>query len=70
MSNVNEKKGKRDLVIAARRKKCAQMTGVTVRHVRRILNGECENDLVVSVYMELVEGEKALETQIKQTVNQ
>lgn len=70
MSNIEEKKGNRDTIDAARRIKCAQITGVTVRQVRRVLNAESENDLIVSVYMQLVEGENELENQIKQTVNQ
>ena len=63
-----EKPKKRDTVKAARIKKTAELTGVSDRSVRRVINGDQDNPTVMQVYLELEEGENALLTAVKQLV--
>lgn len=59
---------KRSAELAGRIKKTAELTGVSQRQVRRIVNGTCKNEFVFSTYMELYEGENQLVKAVKELV--
>ena len=63
-----DKKGNRDAIRAARVKRTAEITGVSERHVNRVMIGDQENDKVVLVFMELKEGENKLVEAAKKLV--
>ena len=63
------KMAERDTIRAARVQRTADITGVTPRAVRYILNGERENDDVLMVYMEIKEMEEKLDNDLKNEVN-
>ncbi len=62
------KTNKRDAGLAARIKNTAELTGVSQRQVRRIVNGTCNNEPVLSTYMMLYEGENQLVKSVKELV--
>lgn len=53
-----EKTKSRDTETAARIKKTARITGVSVRSVRRVLAGDQRNEEVMSTYLDLYEQEE------------
>jgi hypothetical protein len=62
---VGRKMAKRNIIQAARVQKTRDLTGKSARHIRRVINGECENEEVMMVYMELAEGENKLLQAVK-----
>jgi hypothetical protein len=64
MNNPN----KRDSEVATRVKRTAELTGVDVRSVYRVLNGDQKNEIVLSTYMQLQEGETLLMQAVKELV--
>ena len=68
MANNSEKTNARDTVKAARIINTAKITGVSPRHVRRVLEAESENEHVLSAYMFLTEGENKLIEAVKKLV--
>jgi len=63
-----EKTKKRDTEKAARILKTARIAGVTPRSVERVLNQEQQNQKVMTIYMELLEGENVLVQAVKELV--
>lgn len=61
-----EKPNKRSTKRAAKVAEVAAITGVSKRHVYRVLSGDQENEEVLSVYMFLHEGENKLLQAAKQ----
>jgi hypothetical protein len=53
-------KSKRDSETATRVKRVAEIEGVSIRSVYRVLNGEQINADIISTYMFLMEGENNL----------
>lgn len=68
MAKLVEKPSQRDTIRAARVIKCAEIAGVCVRQVRRVMDGDSENNLVEAVFMQIVEGENELIQKIKHQV--
>jgi hypothetical protein len=62
------KMAKRNAALAARVNKTADITGVSKDFVRKVINGERENETVFSVYMSLYEGENELVKEVKKLV--
>lgn len=62
------KKQQRSAEQANRVAKTATICRVSPRQVRRVINGECENDYVMEIYMSLVEGENKLLEEVKKIV--
>ncbi len=62
------KPNKRDVKRAATVKETAEATGVSTRYVNMVMNGERENESVVSVFMELTEGKSLLLDAVKKLV--
>ncbi len=60
MDKNKENIKKRDAVLTSRVKKTAEITGVSNRYVRMIINGERQNEDVLSTYMFIQEGENKL----------
>lgn len=56
-----ENSKKVDTERAARVKKTARITGVSIRSVQRVLSGDQKNPEVMATYFDLLEGEKQLE---------
>lgn len=54
------KTSKRDSVVAARVKKTAEIMGVSIRTVQKVIKGDQMNKNVLNTYMELEEGEEEL----------
>ncbi len=48
--------------------KTAEITGFSGRHVRRVINGEFDNELIMNTYMKLYEGENELLKEVKNAV--
>lgn len=63
-----EKNIKRDAIGAATVIKTAEITGVSERYVRYVLDGKRKNEAVFTVYMELVDGQNKLVQAVKQLV--
>lgn len=63
-----EKKIKRESWQASLVRKTADLTGLSTRQVRRVINGDCDNQLVMSTYMTLWEGENTLLETVKNTL--
>ena len=61
-------KVKRNVWQAALVRKTADITRKSTRQIRRVINGECENEEVMSVYMMLAEGENELLKSVKELV--
>ena len=59
---------KREAEVATRVERTADITGVSKRYVRLVLNGERRNDQVLSIYMQLQEGETLLLQAVKELV--
>lgn len=59
---------KRDAFNAVLIQQTADITGVSDRHVRRVINGAYENEGVTTVYMELLEGNNKLLQAVKSLV--
>lgn len=70
MAKNNTKRGKRDIKRRARIKNTAELTGVSERTVERTLAGEGKktNEKVMTVYMELKEGETRLIQEVQKLV--
>lgn len=73
MQKIIEKPSRRDSEVATRVKRTAELTGASVRTVYRVLRGDEEVDLktsekVLSVYMQLSEGETLLIKAVKKAV--
>jgi len=62
------KPNKRDVIRAATVKDTAEVTGVSPRFVNMVMNGERDNEVVVSVFMELQEGRNLLLQSVKKLV--
>ena len=58
----------RDTIKAARVIKTADVTGVSKRQVRRVIEGDQKNDKILEVYMEIEEGENLLLEAVKKAV--
>lgn len=58
----------RDTINAARVIKTAECVGVSERYVNYVINGERNNDMVLSVFMEIQEGENKLLEEVKKLV--
>jgi hypothetical protein len=65
-----EKTKKRDTERAARIKKTSRITGVDVRSVQRVLNGDQENEFVFDVYMAIAEEEEKMENKLIDAVKE
>ena len=63
-----EKNKKRESWRASLVRKTAEMTGFSERYVRYVIDGERDNQLVMSTYMTLWEGENALLETVKNTL--
>jgi hypothetical protein len=63
-----EKTKKRDSAKAARVQKVANMAGVSIRQVYRVINGDQDNEDILSAYMELLEGENQLLVAVKELI--
>lgn len=68
MGKVAEKTGSRAADRAAIVQKVADLHEITPRHVRRILNGESENEEVIGTYMFLLQGQNLLLESAKKLV--
>lgn len=64
---MNDKIG-RNTLKAMLKKQTAEITGVSVRSVRRVLAGEQENELVMATYMELLERYPQMVEEVKRVV--
>lgn len=53
---------------ASRVQKTADLTGLSVRQVYRVINGKSDNEEVMQTYMFLAEGENELIRQVKALV--
>ena len=62
------KNRKRDIIRAARITKTADLVGVSKRAVQLVLNGDRNNETVMTVFMELQEGENKLLQEVKKLV--
>ncbi|MBS1642371.1 MAG: hypothetical protein JSR11_07795 [Bacteroidetes bacterium] len=58
----------RDTIRAARVKKTAGIIGVSERTVRRVINGDTDNENVMSAFMLITEGENKLLNEVKKLV--
>ena len=58
----------RDSEVATRVKRTAELTGVDVRSVYRVLNGQQQNEKVLGIYMQLQEGENLLLQAVKELI--
>lgn len=58
----------RDIIKAALIKKTSDLTGVSRRQVRRVIEGSQVNEKVLSVYMRIQEGETLLMKAVKELV--
>lgn len=56
------------MIRAATVKDTAEVTGVSPRFVNMVMNGERDNEVVVSVFMELQEGRNLLLQSVKKLV--
>lgn len=65
-----EKTRKVDTERASRIIKTARITGVSVRSVQRVLNGEQDNDYVFDVYLALTEEELKMENGLLDAVKE
>lgn len=65
-----EKTRKRDTERAARIIKTARIAGVSEKSVRRVLNGEQENEYVLDVYMALAEEDEKIENELIEAVKE
>lgn len=63
-----EKNIKRDAIGAATVIRTAEITGVSERYVRYVLDGKRNNEEVLTVYMELMDGQNKLMQAVKQLV--
>lgn len=63
-----EKNNKREAFKASLAQKTARIARVSTRYVRMVINGDRENQQVMSVYMQLLEGENKLLAQVKELV--
>ena len=63
-----EKKIKRDTEHAALVKKTADITGLSLNYVRKVIRMDRENDRVMNVYMTLKEGENELKAAVRKLV--
>ena len=63
-----EKNKKRESWKASLAQKTAEITHVSTRYVRYVINGEYENQNVMNVYMALMEGENELLARVKELV--
>lgn len=63
-----ENNNKRDAINAARVIKTAECVGVSTSLVQKVIRGDRNNDKVLSVFMEIQEGENALLEQVKKLV--
>jgi hypothetical protein len=61
-------KTKRDTIRAALVKQTAEITGVSVRSVERVLAAQQENEKVLQVYLEMQQGNTALVDAVKELV--
>ncbi len=68
MAKNIEKTKARDTIKAARIQRTAELTGLSVRQVRRVNECESENETVISVLMALQEGENKLIQEVKKLV--
>ena len=59
---------KRDAATAARVKKVADIHKVSTRLVYYVIDGERENEAIMTTYMEFVEGENRLLEEVKKLV--
>lgn len=59
---------KRDSEVATRVKRTAELSGVDVRSVYRVLNGQQHNEKVLGIYMQLQEGENLLLQAVKELI--
>lgn len=69
-SKCMEKTRKVDTERASRIIKTARITGVSVRSVQRVLNGEQDNDYVFDVYLALTEEELKMENGLLDAVKE
>lgn len=58
----------RDTIRAARVQKTSEVTGLSPRQVRRVTQGDQQNEKVMEVYMKIEEGENLLLEAVKQLV--
>lgn len=68
MSKKTVKTKRRDIIKAARVRKTADLTGVSQRHVQRVIEGSRMNDNVLTVFMKIEEGENQLLEAVKNLV--
>lgn len=68
MEKSNRNKSKRDIKRAATIIETAELTGVSTRSVRRIMESEQKNETVVMVFMEIEEGKNKLLSEVKKLV--
>ena len=68
MAKKSNNTRKRDAKKAATVKDTAELVGVSERQVRRVLDGEHENEKVISVFMTLTEGNNRLLEEVRQLI--
>jgi hypothetical protein len=68
MHKISTYTKKRNAFTASLVKKTSELTGVNVRSVYRIINGDQTNEMVLKVYMQLVEGENLLMQEVKKLI--
>lgn len=59
---------KRNTIDAARVLETADICDVSPRHVRRVISGESENEQILKVYMELLEGGQKLREAVRKLI--
>ena len=68
MDKYSNKTASRDIIRAATVLETAELTGVSPRHVRRIMAGEQENENVLSTFMEIKERKNLLLQEVKKLI--
>lgn len=63
-----EKNNRRDALRASLVQQTASITGLSTRQVRRVINSTSENEKVLGVYMELLEGNNTLVKHLRELV--
>jgi hypothetical protein len=68
MQKIYRKPMRRDPEIAIRVRRTANICGVSTRAVYNVINGDWNNERILSVYLSLYEGENKLIKAVKEAV--